>query len=86
MRNLRQNTRSTTRTAKKKKTPQKADAIHLQYVKTDFSLGGGSAAQISKLPEHPTISKPIENKSDTFIQVYNPTEAMYTDHTGKSPV
>ena len=67
MRNLHQNTRSTTRTAKNNNTPQTADATRFQYVKTDFSLGGGSAAQISKPPEHPKISKPIEKKSDMFI-------------------
>ena len=86
MRNLHKNTRSASRTTKKKKTPYPADATRLHYAKTDFSLYGGSAAQISKPPKHPTISKPIEKKNGLFIQVYNPTETLYTDQTGKFPV
>ena len=85
MHNLHKNTRSRTRTTKKNKTPQTADATSLQYVKIDFNLDGGSADQVSKPPKHPIISKPIEKKNDMFIQVYNPTDIMYTDKTGKFP-
>ena len=65
MHNLHKNTRFTTRTARKKKTPHPADATRLQYITTDLNLDGG----ISKLLEHPTLSKPIENNNDMFIQV-----------------
>ena len=78
--------RSKTRNAKKKNTPHPEDATSLQYVKTDFRLDGGSAAQISKPPEHPTISKPIKKKNDMFIQVYNPKDTIYTNQSGKFPV
>ena len=90
MRNLHTNTRSTSSTTNKKntgvKTPHPADAKRLHYVKTDIILYGGSAAWISQPPKHTTISKPIEKKNDLFIQVYNPTDTLYTDQTGKFPV
>ena len=60
---LHKNTRSTSRTTKKKKTgvktPHPADATRLHYAKNDFSLDGGSTNRISQPPEHTTISTPI---------------------------